>query len=150
MGLEKINMYKKEKGITNKELSEITGIPKSTIDKITSGTNPNPQLETVKTIVYALGKTLGDLMDDEPVVDLFSYSSEIQEVTDAYKKADIEHKNIVRVTLGLELIDNQPKESNPVRFVARGGHVEMSEEEAAEMVRSSRNVPDQSGNEDLF
>ena len=68
MGLEKLNILKKKKGLTNKDLAYKTGIPKSTIDKITSGANPNPQLETVRAIVYALGYSLNDL-DDENEMD---------------------------------------------------------------------------------
>lgn len=65
MGLEKINTLKKEKNLTNKKLSELSGIPKSTIDKITSGLNKNPSLETVKSLVHAMGNTLNDLEDSD-------------------------------------------------------------------------------------
>jgi len=54
---------KREKGLTNEELSDLSGVPKSTIDKITSGQTSNPNLETVRAIVRALGKTLDDLYD---------------------------------------------------------------------------------------
>lgn len=63
MGLEKINELKKAKGLTNEDLSRLSGVPKSTLDKITSGLTTNPSLETVKSIMYALGKTLDDLED---------------------------------------------------------------------------------------
>lgn len=65
MGLEKINEYKKSKNLTNKDISEITGISISSLDKITSGNNTNPKLETVKMICGALGCKLSDLLDDD-------------------------------------------------------------------------------------
>ena len=65
MGLERINEYKKEKGLTNKKISELTGISISSLDKITSGDNTNPKLETVRLICNALGCKLSDLLDND-------------------------------------------------------------------------------------
>ncbi len=64
MGLEKINDYKKIRNLTNKDISDITGISISSLDKITSGSNTNPKLETVKLICGALDCKLSDLLDD--------------------------------------------------------------------------------------
>lgn len=63
MGLERIKEIMKAKGITQDELAEKSGVPKSTLSKITAGINTNPTLETVKAIVSALGCTLNDLDD---------------------------------------------------------------------------------------
>lgn len=65
MGLEKINAMRKEKGISLDELSQLSGVPKGTLSKITAGITTNPSLETVRAIVMALGYTLDDL-EDEP------------------------------------------------------------------------------------
>lgn len=64
MGLEKLNEFKKKKGLTNLQLSLMTGITLSTIDKITSGNNTNPKLNTIKSLCQALDCTLDDLLDD--------------------------------------------------------------------------------------
>lgn len=64
MGLEKINAIRKEKGITIEDLSERSGVPLSTLKKICAGITTNPNIETVKAIVRALGCRLDDL--DEP------------------------------------------------------------------------------------
>ncbi|MDR3209733.1 MAG: AMP-binding protein [Oscillospiraceae bacterium] len=61
MNLGRINDFKKERGVTNVELAALSGVPKSTIDKITSGNTRDPKLRTVCALVYALGKTLADL-----------------------------------------------------------------------------------------
>ncbi len=65
MGLEKINEYRKKRGLSIEELSEKSGVPIGTLSKINAGITKNPNLETVKAIAYALGITLDDL-DDEP------------------------------------------------------------------------------------
>lgn len=65
MGLEIINQIKKEKGITNAQLAELSGVTQSTLDKITAGINTNPKLETLVSICRALGCRLADF-DDTP------------------------------------------------------------------------------------
>ena len=74
MGLERINDYKKRIGITNEELAARSGVPKSTIDKITAGTTDDPKLETVRAIARALGCSIDDLSDNPPIdnLDVFS------------------------------------------------------------------------------
>lgn len=63
MGLDKLNYYKKRAGLTNAQLSEMTGITISTIDKITSGNNTNPKLRTIEALCNALGCSLNDIVD---------------------------------------------------------------------------------------
>lgn len=63
MGLEKIAELKKKLGLTNEELSRLSGVPKGTIDKILSGVTKDPKLETLKAIARVLGCTLDDFDD---------------------------------------------------------------------------------------
>jgi transcriptional regulator with XRE-family HTH domain len=65
MGLEKIAELKKKLGLTNEELSRLSGVPKGTIDKILSGVTKDPKLETLKAIARVLGCTLDDFDDTE-------------------------------------------------------------------------------------
>lgn len=60
MGFEIINTLKRQKGLTNAKLASLTGITQSTIDKITSGVNKNPKLDTLQALCDALGCTLND------------------------------------------------------------------------------------------
>lgn len=64
MRYEIINEKKRLLGITNAQLSEMTGVTLSTLDKITSGANQNPKLGTLKAIAKAIGCTLDDFDDD--------------------------------------------------------------------------------------
>jgi len=88
MGLEKINIWKKELGITNDELANRSGIPKSTIDKITSGLTFDPKLETVRAITKALNKTINDLDDTPDVTSDKSILEQVQEHIKKYRDLD--------------------------------------------------------------
>lgn len=54
MGLEMINIIKKKKGITTKQLSEKSNIPVGTLNKILTGVTKNPAYETIFTLANAL------------------------------------------------------------------------------------------------
>lgn len=58
MGLEKIAEYKKKLGMTTEELSEKSGVPLGTLNKILSGATKDPKLETLKAIAHVLGLSL--------------------------------------------------------------------------------------------
>lgn len=59
--LEAFNTIRKESGMSLDELSEASGVPKSTLSKITSGITKSPSIETMRTLVHAMGRTLDDL-----------------------------------------------------------------------------------------
>lgn len=65
MGLDKIVEYKRKLNLTTEELSERSGVPVGTLNKILSGATKDPKLETLKAIARVLGLTLNDF-DDEP------------------------------------------------------------------------------------
>lgn len=58
-----IERYKKANGWTNEDLARLSGVPKPTIDKITSGATKNPNLETVRALAKAFGLTLDDFAE---------------------------------------------------------------------------------------
>lgn len=60
-----ITQYRKEAGLTLDELSEASGISKSTINKIIAGTSKAPTLDTIRALAKAMGKTLNDFDDNE-------------------------------------------------------------------------------------
>ena len=65
MGFEIINKLKKEQNLTNAQLADLSGVTLSTLDKITSGANKNPKLDTLQAICRVLGCTLNDFMDEQ-------------------------------------------------------------------------------------
>lgn len=68
MNYEIINIKKTEKGITNADIAERTGISISTIDKITSGKKQNPTLDTLQAIADVIGCTIDDFRDTPSVL----------------------------------------------------------------------------------
>ena len=64
MGYEIISTYKKKNHLTNTDISKMSGVPKPTIDKITSGATKKPSLETIRAIAKALDITLDDFSKD--------------------------------------------------------------------------------------
>ncbi len=81
MGLNKITEMRKSRGWTIEELSDRSGIPVSTIKKISAGITKRPNIETVKAVVHAMGFTLDDL-DDEPVIETKKMSPSDTNVTE--------------------------------------------------------------------
>ena len=67
MGLEKIAELRKAKGMTIEDLSIKSGIPISTIKKISAGITTNPNLDTVIALARALECKLDDFDDASPV-----------------------------------------------------------------------------------
>lgn len=63
MGLEAINILRKQKGMSLDELSEKSGIPIGTLSKISAGITKDPKLETVKSIARALNCSLEEFDD---------------------------------------------------------------------------------------
>lgn len=63
--IQKLNIRKKEKCLTNRKISEISGIPLVTVDKLFSGANTNPTVQILQKIATVLECTMDDLMDYE-------------------------------------------------------------------------------------
>lgn len=66
---DKLLELKKASGKTTEEIASISGIPRGTLNKIFAGVTKDPQLETIKTLLYSVGYSLNDLDDDKTVVD---------------------------------------------------------------------------------
>lgn len=93
MNYDIINLRKKELGLNNAQIAAQSGVTLSTIDKITSGANQNPKLDTLFAIADVLGLTLDDFDDRGKTKD------------DIYRKFDAldDHgKRLVMAVLDLE------------------------------------------------
>lgn len=63
---DKISELKKKKKISNAELAKRSGVPLSTLGKITSGITENPKLETLKAIAKVLDCDVEDFTYTDP------------------------------------------------------------------------------------
>ena len=70
---EKLNFQKNKKKLTNQKISQLTNIPISNIDKIFSGANSNPTLDTIQKIASVLDCSIDDFIDyqKEPVSPIY-------------------------------------------------------------------------------
>lgn len=65
MWLDRLNELRRQSGMSLDDIAAASGIPKSTVAKITSGNTKSPSLENVRSIVYSMGYTLDDLEEKE-------------------------------------------------------------------------------------
>ena len=72
MWLDTFDEMRKKSGMSLDEISEKSGVPKGTLAKISAGVTRAPTLETMKSLVYAMGYTLKDLDDGLKESDNFS------------------------------------------------------------------------------
>lgn len=100
MWLENFNDMRKLSGMSLDDLSEKSGVPKGTLAKITSGITKSPSLDTMRSLVYALGYTLKDLDDGVSSSDVFSAKE--KEHIKKYRTLDGHGKKVVDFVLSEE------------------------------------------------
>ncbi len=84
---------RRNSGLSLDELSFRAGVPKGTLAKITSGITRTPSLETMRSLVYAMGYTLDDLYcasSDSPAPTDTQRPDEEQRLVIAYRQASRE------------------------------------------------------------
>lgn len=52
----------KSKNLTYRQVSELSGVPAATINRICTGKHNNPKIDTIRKIADALGVTVNDLI----------------------------------------------------------------------------------------
>lgn len=57
----RLKEMKKQSGLTTKKISELSGLPEPTLEKIFAGQTKDPKLNTIRSVVHCLGYTLDDL-----------------------------------------------------------------------------------------
>lgn len=72
MWLDTFNQMRKDSGMSLDEFCAKSGVPKGTLTKITSGVTKAPALETMRSLVYAMGYTLDDLSEGLKVGEEFN------------------------------------------------------------------------------
>lgn len=61
--LEKLRELKAKTNLSTREISEKSGLPEPTLEKLFAGKTKNPGINTIRQLVHALGYTLDDLDD---------------------------------------------------------------------------------------
>lgn len=99
MGFEIINRLKKEKNLTNAQLAKASGLTLSTLDKITSGINTNPKLDTLMALCKVLGCSLDDFDDESRLKNHHFSSEEASKIANAFDNLDFHGKYMVRIVI---------------------------------------------------
>ena len=105
MALTKIRTLMKVRGLTSETLGDMTGVPKSTIDKIASGHSDNPGFKIICKLAHGLNLTVDELVDlldlEVPSVSV-SLSSTERILAEKYRALDEHGKDLVSTILEKE------------------------------------------------
>ncbi len=92
MWLDNLKELKKEKGMSVKQIAEVTNLPERTVSRIFSGDTDNPYVDTLHRIVTALGGSLDCILADTKVV---VGSADLKELQDENNKLKEELDRII-------------------------------------------------------
>jgi transcriptional regulator with XRE-family HTH domain len=92
MWLDNLKELKKEKGMSVKQIAEVTNLPERTVNRIFSGDTDNPYVDTLHRIVTALGGSLDCILADTKVV---VGSADLKELQDENNKLKEELERII-------------------------------------------------------
>lgn len=82
MWLDNLKELKKKTGMSAKQIAEKTKLPERTVNRIFSGDTDHPYVDTLHTIVTALGGSLNDIFADTKVVVATDELVDIKEAVD--------------------------------------------------------------------
>jgi SOS-response transcriptional repressor LexA/DNA-binding Xre family transcriptional regulator len=100
----RIKQIKNEKKITNERLSELTGIPLSTVSKILAGISDSPKLSNMVLIARALDCTLDYIVSGTPQnYNNYTLNEEEIEFIETYRQLDGYGKDLLSVVAHKEL-----------------------------------------------
>ena len=68
MWLDNLKELKKSKGMSSRQIAELTKLPERTVIRVFSGDTDNPYVDTLHRIVTVLGGSLDDILADTKVV----------------------------------------------------------------------------------
>lgn len=100
--VEKLKMIKEEKGLTNKQISDLGNIPLATVTRVFNENTINPTFETIVGIAKGIGVSLDELAgfknpDDAPIttpiVETLSSHSELLKEKDE-RIAELKERNV--------------------------------------------------------
>lgn len=92
MWIDALVSLKKKSGKTLKQIADESGVPLGTLNKLFAGQTKDPKLETIRSVVYALGFTLDDLEEKENATEPSKDDTEalsVDEVVAAFVQAGI-------------------------------------------------------------
>lgn len=93
MNTTELKKLKVESKLTTKQISDLSGIPESTISRILSGQTDNPSFDTICAIVKAVGGSLDKLTD----ITTGSDSADLSSLVALYDKIISEKNRYIKI-----------------------------------------------------
>lgn len=90
-----IKAIKKQKGLTNKDLAQISGVPLNTLSKILCGMTTNPTINTLTALADALDCKIWEFFEPDETDDVFCSTEERDLISD-YRKMVPEARSILK------------------------------------------------------
>ena len=155
-----IKRYRKERGLTQKKLSELCGIAEPTIRRYEAGTL-NPKIETIDKIAYALGITAIDLMGveywDKKYPNIAKGSKEYEGFIDYLNALGYIVKDVYSdCKIPVELLENDgkselipkdydvsegvPAESHCLELIKDGNSIILDDDEFSDMLNDTKDI----------
>lgn len=103
MWLDTLNAMKKKSGKTSEQISDESGIPKGTLNKIFAGQTSDPKYSTLSSLVHCLGYTVDDL--EIPVEELELKSKTSPAPAKAETK-EVTREELISVLRTLHVLDS--------------------------------------------
>lgn len=100
--LERLREIKGQSALSTREISEKSGIPEPTLEKLFSGQTKNPGINSVQQLVHALGYTLDDIDEKGAKKSSSDISEEARKIARSYDKMPPHGKGAVRAILNYE------------------------------------------------
>ena len=100
--IERINILKQQKHMTNEQLAKASGIPMGTLSKLMAGITDSPKLSNIISICEALDCSVDYLIYGTEKTDSLSLSSEEIAMVKKYRELDSHGKDIVYTILQKE------------------------------------------------
>ena len=94
MDIELWKKIKKEKRLTNQDISDLSGVPKRTVENVFSGSTSFPRADTIQAIEKALG------IVNKPVVELSPIKKELIEII-----SQLNEENVIKALEILKVIN---------------------------------------------
>jgi len=94
---------RKQSGLNLDELSQKANVPKGTLSKISAGITKTPSLETMRSLVHAMGYTLDDLEDENSIKHINNHLSNLENnLIQKYRALDEHGKKVVNLLIDEE------------------------------------------------
>lgn len=103
MWLDTLNAMKKKSGKTSEQISDESGIPKGTLNKIFAGQTSDPKYSTLSSLVHCLGYTVDDL--EIPVEEL-GLKKETSPAPAKAETKEVTREELISVLRTLHVLDS--------------------------------------------